>query len=95
MGEGQEKGILSKVKDVWRAAEKLVQIPALEQNPLRIAYAGEMSADYDYYRNTTYTIVVPVEVDLDGKEIAKVTAPYTQEEIEKRQRREERKKGKI
>lgn len=93
MGEGQEKGILSKVKDVWRAAEKLVQIPALEQNPLRIAYAGEMSADYDYYRNTTYTIVVPV--DLDGKEIAKVTAPYTQEEIEKRQRREERKKGKI
>ena len=93
MGEGQEKGILSKVKDVWRAAEKLVQIPALEQNPLRIAYAGEMSADYDYYRNTTYTIVVPV--DLDGKEIAKVTAPYTQEEIEKRQRREERKKGKF
>lgn len=93
MGEGQEKGILSKVRDVWRAAEKLVQIPALEQNPLRIAYAGEMSADYDYYRNTTYTIVVPV--DLDGKEIAKVTAPYTQEEIEKRQRREERKKGKI
>lgn len=93
MGEGQEKGILSKVKDVWRAAEKLVQIPALEQNPLRIAYAGEMSADYDYYRNTTYTIVVPV--DLDGKEIAKVTAPYTQEEIEKRQRREERKKGKV
>lgn len=93
MGEGQEKGILSKVKDVWRAAEKLVQIPALEQNSLRIAYAGEMSADYDYYRNTTYTIVVPV--DLDGKEIAKVTAPYTQEEIEKRQRREERKKGKI
>lgn len=93
MGEGQEKGILSKVKDVWRAAEKLVQVPALEQNPLRIAYAGEMSADYDYYRNTTYTIVVPV--DLDGKEIAKVTAPYTQEEIEKRQRREERKKGKI
>lgn len=93
MGEGQEKGILSKVRDVWRAAEKLVQIPALEQNPLRIACAGEMSADYDYYRNTTYTIVVPV--DLDGKEIAKVTAPYTQEEIEKRQRREERKKGKI
>lgn len=93
MGEGQEKGILSKVKDVWRAAEKLVQVPALEQNPLRIAYAGEMSADYDYYRNTTYTIVVPV--GLDGKEIAKVTAPYTQEEIEKRQRREERKKGKI
>lgn len=93
MGEGQEKGILSKVRDVWRAAEKLVQIPALEQNPLRIACAGEMSADYDYYRNTTYTIVVPV--GLDGKEIAKVTAPYTQEEIEKRQRREERKKGKI
>lgn len=93
MGEGQEKGILSKVRDVWRAAEKLVQVPALEQNPLRIACAGEMSADYDYYRNTTYTIVVPV--GLDGKEIAKVTAPYTQEEIEKRQRREERKKGKI
>ena len=93
MGEGQEKGILSKVKDVWNATKKLVQIPDLKNNRLRVAYAGEISADYDYYRNNTYTIIVPV--DLDGKEVARVTAPYTQEELEKRQRREERKKGRV
>ena len=93
MGEGQEKGILSKVKDVWNATKKLVQIPDLKNNRLRVAYAGEISADYDYYRNNTYTIIVPV--DLDGKEVARVTAPYTQEELEKRQRREEWKKGRV
>lgn len=91
MGEGQEEGILSKVKDVWRAAKKLVQLPNVELQEMRLAYAGGLPDEYEYTRNNVYTIIVPVEVD--GKEIAKVIAPYTQEELEKLQNRGKRKQG--
>ena len=56
-------------------------------------YSGIMDADYDYYRNAEYTIVVPVEID--GKEVARTTAPYTEAELNKRQIRERRKKGRL
>lgn len=91
MGEGQEEGILSKVKDVWRAAKKLVQLPNVELPEMRLAYAGGLPDEYEYTRNNVYTIIVPVEVD--GKEIAKVIAPYTQEELNKLQNRNNRKNG--
>ena len=91
MGEGQEEGILSKVKDVWKAAKKLVQLPNVELPEIRLAYAGELPREYEYTRNTTYTIVVPVEID--GREVARTTAPYTQEELEKRKSRLNRKNG--
>ena len=39
---------------------------------------------YEYSRNAKYTIVVPVEID--GKETARVTAPYTEAELDKRQK---------
>ena len=91
MGEGQEEGILSKVKDVWKAAKKLVQLPNVELPEMRLAYAGELPGEYEYTRNTTYTIVVPVEID--GREVARTTAPYTQEELEKRKSRLNRKNG--
>lgn len=91
-GSGLAGGMLGKVKEVWNAAEKLISIPAIQTPDLQFAYAGDMSADYEYYRNTEYTIVVPVEID--GKEVARTTAPYTEEELNKRQRREQRKHGK-
>ena len=91
-GSGLAGGILGKVKEVWNAAEKLISIPAIQTPDLQLAYAGDMSADYEYYRNTEYTIVVPVEID--GREVARTTAPYTEEELNKRQRREQRKHGK-
>ena len=91
-GSGLAGGMLGKVKEVWNAAEKLISIPAIQTPDLQLAYAGDMSADYEYYRNTEYTIVVPVEID--GKEVARTTAPYTEEELNKRQRREQRKHGK-
>ena len=90
---GLALGMLDNLKDVWKAAQKLVDIPAFEAPTLDFAYAGEMSSDYEYYRNNEYTVVVPVEID--GKEVAKVTAPYTEEELNKRQRRENRKNGKV
>lgn len=93
MGEGQEEGILSKVKDVWKAAKKLVQLPSTELPEMRLAYVGGLPEEYEYSRNSSYTIIVPV--DLDGKEIAKVTAPYTEEELNRRQKHEDRKRGRV
>lgn len=78
-------------KKVWDAAQNLVDVPTLKTPDFALAYAGEMSADYEYYRNATYTIVVPLEID--GKEVARTTAPYTEAELNKRQKRDERKNG--
>lgn len=93
VGEGFGNGIYSMLDYVKSATMDMVSIPTVETPNLSMAYAGEMSSDFDYYRNAQYTIVVPVEVD--GKQIAKVTAPYTEEELNKRERRENRKNGRI
>jgi phage-related protein len=58
-----------------------------------MSYGGELAADYSYSTNHEYTIVVPVEVD--GREFARVTAPYTQEELDRREMRNNRKQGKV
>ena len=44
----------------------------------------DLKDEYEYSRNAKYTIVVPVEID--GKETARVTAPYTEAELDKRQK---------
>jgi tape measure domain-containing protein len=90
-GEGFANGISAMVGDVWTAAEELVQIPQLATPKLALAYGGEMSSDYDYYRESEYTFSIPVTVD--GREVAKATATYTQEELDRMQSREERKHG--
>lgn len=92
-GEGWIVGIKSKVKDSWKAAENLVTVPNIKAPALAGAYGGEMSAEYDYYRNAEYVIVVPL--NLDGKEVARATAPYTQSELNRRTVRESRKQGKV
>lgn len=91
MGEGQEKGMLSKLKDIWKAGQKFVQIPQVKTPNMNLAYAGGLNSDYTYTRNNHYTVVVPLEVD--GKEFAKATFEYTEDEINKKQRRESRKLG--
>ena len=92
-GEGYENGLLDTVKSVWDAAERLVSIPTVATPDLALAYSGELSSDYDYYRQAAYTIEVPLT--LDGKEVARATASYTQDELDKRQARSDRKHGKI
>lgn len=92
-GEGYENGLLSTVKNVYAAAERLVSIPAVATPDLAMAYSGELSSDYDYYRNTEITIEVPLTVD--GKEVAHATASYMQNELDKRQTRNDRKHGRI
>ena len=94
-GEGWVNGISDMVTDAKKAAWKLVDIPDLVPVPeigagLRIGIE-DLNDDYDYTRNETYTIYVPVEVD--GRQVAKATAKYTKEEIEQQQKRDLRKKG--
>lgn len=92
-GEGLAIGIASMEAKVRKAAESLWSIPAVHTPRLAMAYSGEMSADYDYYQDSSYTIEVPVRVD--GREVAKATATYTQEEIERQQARDNRKRGNV
>lgn len=93
-GEGWVGGILSKVKDAKAAAVKLISAPSLVPVPdIGISMGGlrDLDDNYNYTREMRYTIIVPVEVD--GREVARVTAPYNQEELDKLNRRNNRKYG--
>lgn len=90
-GEGYELGILGMVRDAKRAAEKLVSVPTASVPALAMAYSGGLSSEYDYYRQNDYTIEVPLTVD--GREFARATAKYSQEELNTRTKRENRKMG--
>lgn len=91
-GEGFAEGISSMEGDVWDASAHLVSIPNVAA-PEMSMYGGEMSSDYRYFRDTDYTIEVPLSVD--GKEFARATASYTQSELDRKQTRDSRKHGRI
>ena len=95
-GEGWIGGLISKVKDAWKAAEELVSIPDLAASEANLSFAGSygnatLSEDYNYNHTGTYTIIVPVEVD--GREFARATASYTQEELDKNEKLKKMVKG--
>jgi tape measure domain-containing protein len=92
-GQGYANGMMDKVNTVRKAAEKLVSIPQVSTPKLAMSYGGELATDYNYTNNAEYIITVPVTVD--GKEVARVTAPYTQAELSRRETRESRKLGKV
>lgn len=87
-GIGWVNGILSKVKEAKAATMELISIPSLMPIPeigMNIqAGVRDLDENYSYTRNAKYTIVVPVEID--GKETARVTAPYTEAELNKQQK---------
>lgn len=91
-GEGFTNGIKNLTKDAWKAASDLVSIPAV--NVPQMALAGwdtALNDEYFYNDSAEYVIYVPVEID--GKEVATVTAPYTEAELAKRQKYRNRKQG--
>lgn len=95
-GEGWTEGLISKAKDAWKAAEELVSIPDLAASEANLSFAGSygnatLSEDYNYNHTGTYTIIVPVEVD--GREFARATASYTQEELDKNEKLKKMVKG--
>lgn len=75
-----------------------IDIPVISSvDPVMTAYTSrtdtkkELSDGYTYQRNATYTIVVPVEYN--GREVARVTAEFTQKELESRESMRMRLKG--
>lgn len=92
-GEGFANGIANMAGDVRAAASRLVSIPNVATPDLAMAYGGEMSGEYSYYRNSDYTIEVPLSVD--GRVFARATATYTQDELNRQQTRESRKHGRV
>lgn len=92
-GEGYAEGLSDSIKRVWNAAQNLVSVPNLATPNLAMAYGGELSGDYSYFRNNEYVIEVPLAVD--GKEIARATAKYTQSELDTQHTRNERKYGRV
>lgn len=91
-GEGFTNGIENLTKDAWKAASDLVSIPAV--NVPQMALAGwdtTLNDEYFYNDSAEYVIYVPVEID--GKEVATVTVPYTEAELAKRQKYRNRKQG--
>ena len=78
-------------KQASEAMERLTVLPQISEPAFAGNFSSELSADYEYGRNAQYTIVVPV--NMDGKEVARVTAPYTEAELNRRQTRENRKRG--
>lgn len=88
-GEGWVQGILSMAKDAKQATEELIAIPSLPDVPTpSLSGAGggnwELSEDYSYTRNAKYTIVIPV--NLEGKEVSRITAPFMEEDLRKREK---------
>ena len=87
--EGFVLGILDDIRNVKSAAERVADA-AIPTGRIaeRMAYAGAYVPDSSYeYSGTvdaTYTIIVPVY--LEGREIARVTAPYTEAELDKKQK---------
>ena len=92
-GEGYVNGISGMVKKAWNAAEQLVSFPAMNTPNLAMAYGGELSADYSYSRNGVYTFEIPVIAE--GREIARATATYMQEELNRHETRNARKMGRV
>lgn len=94
--EGFVLGILDDIRNVKSAAERVADA-AIPTGRIaeRMVYAGAYMPDSSYeYSGTvdaTYTIIVPVI--LEGREVARVTAPYTEAELEKIQKRNNRRKG--
>lgn len=95
-GEGYVEGMKKMFGEAKRTSMKLIHIPSSIKKP-DLALAGntstsDLSDDCIYEKNASYTIIVPVEID--GKEVAKTTAKYTEDELNKRERRNRRKQGK-
>ena len=87
-GQGFANGIAEMSRNVRQASAELFSIPRAESPSLSLSggYGGTSSLDqqYSYRSSGEYTIVVPVKID--GREVARTTASYTQQEIDRAER---------
>ena len=87
-GIGWVNGILDKVQEAKAATLELFTVPSLVPVPdIGMTIGGsirDLDENYNYTRSARYTIIVPVE--MEGREVARVTAPYTEAELDKKQK---------
>lgn len=95
-GIGWVNGILDKVQEAKAATLELFTVPSLVPVPdIGMTIGGgirDLDENYNYTRSARYTIIVPVE--MEGREVARVTAPYTEAELNKKQKVKNMIKGK-
>lgn len=94
-GEMDAAGLINSyrkaVPEVRRAAADLLYLPDMRDMTAGLSGWGDLSEEYSYNMDATYTIVTVTE--LDGREVGRSTAKYTQEELNRMQERESRKNG--
>ena len=91
-GEGFAQGISDMYSKVQNVSERLVNIPAITTPDVAMAYGGELSSDYNYTGSQEFSFTIPFNID--GREFAKAEAAYMQDELNKKENRESRKRGK-
>jgi len=90
-GQGFVGGVEDEVKAAREAMQRLVELP---QPQVAMASGAEnlrLSDEYNYTSNRHYTFEAVTEID--GREVARSTAEYTEDELERRRRNSERIKG--
>ena len=93
-GEGWVNGIADMFGNAKRTASRLVSMPQIKQPEFAMSYSGYSGAandDYIYGGGGTYIIEVPV--NLEGREVSRVVAPYMQSDLNRLETRESRKRG--
>ncbi len=92
IGEGFANGIAGMQRTVANVSDNLVSIPSAATPSLAMAYSGELSDAYSY-GGGAFEFEIPFNID--GREFAKATASYTQDELDKKQARNSRTRGKV
>lgn len=98
LGKYFTKGWTNSIKDGVSTAKKwasaLVDIPNVGQNELALSF-GSLQGEIgdDFYTGDGGTYVIEVPVNLDGKLISKIVAPFMKKDISKLENRESRKRG--
>lgn len=92
-GEGYADGIEAQQRAVWKAAEDLVAIPTVAMQDFNGSFAGELAEELEFFGNAEYIITIPF--DIDGREFARATATYQQDELDRLQAHTSRLRGKV
>lgn len=90
-GEGFVAGVEDEVKAAREAMAELVETPSPQMAMASGAESLRLRDEYNYTSNRHYTF--ETVTTLDGREIARSTAEYTEDELERRRRNNERLKG--
>ena len=90
-GQGFVNGVEDQVSAARDAMQKLVEMPRPQLAMAAGAENLRLHDEYNYTSNRSYRFEAVTE--LDGREIARSTAEYTEDELERRRRNSERIKG--